>query len=88
MRIAWSADGSSIYYAVTQPLTKEQEEAEKTEWKDVIRWREQHRGDVLLKQALRRRWGGRWPWRRRRRRLTAKTETKRRTKAPRLAGGG
>jgi len=49
---AWSADGSSIYYAVTQPLSKEQEEAQKTEWKDVIRWREQNRGDLLLKQAV------------------------------------
>ncbi|HXR39708.1 MAG TPA: prolyl oligopeptidase family serine peptidase [Terracidiphilus sp.] len=49
---AWSADGASIYYAVTTPLTHEQEEAQKTEWKDVIRWREQHRGDVLVKQAV------------------------------------
>jgi len=49
---AWSADGGSIYYAVTQPLTKDQEEAQKTEWKDVIRWREQNRGDLLLKQAV------------------------------------
>jgi dipeptidyl aminopeptidase/acylaminoacyl peptidase len=49
---AWAADGSAIYYAVTQPLTHDQEEAQKAEWKDVIRWREQHRGDVLLKQAV------------------------------------
>ncbi len=49
---AWSANGASIYYAVTQPLTKEQEEAQKTEWKDVIRYREQHRGDLLVKQAV------------------------------------
>ena len=49
---AWSADGSSIYYAVTQPLTKDQQDAQKAEWKDVIRWREQNRGDVLLKQEV------------------------------------
>jgi len=49
---AWSPDGASIYYAVTTPETHEQEEARKTEWKDVIRWREQHRGDVLVKQAV------------------------------------
>jgi dipeptidyl aminopeptidase/acylaminoacyl peptidase len=49
---AWSPDGASIYYAVTAPQTHEQEEAQKTEWKDVIRWREQHRGDLLLKQAV------------------------------------
>jgi dipeptidyl aminopeptidase/acylaminoacyl peptidase len=49
---AWSADGTEIYYAVTQPLTHEQEEAQKAEWKDVIRWREQHRGDVLVRQVV------------------------------------
>ena len=49
---AWSADGAAIYYSVTRPLTHEQEEAQKTEWKDVIRWREQHRGDLLLKQPV------------------------------------
>ena len=31
------------------PLTHEQEDAQKDEWKDVIRWREQYRGDLLLK---------------------------------------
>jgi dipeptidyl aminopeptidase/acylaminoacyl peptidase len=49
---AWSPDGAALYYAVTAPLTHEQEEAQKAEWKDVIRWREQHRGDVLVKQAV------------------------------------
>jgi len=49
---AWSADGNSIYFAVTQPLTKDQQDAQKAEWKDVIRWREQNRGDILLKQAV------------------------------------
>ncbi|MGD0734187.1 MAG: S9 family peptidase [Terracidiphilus sp.] len=49
---AWSTDGSAIYYSVTRPLTHEQEEALKAEWKDVIRWREQRRGDVLLKQPV------------------------------------
>jgi dipeptidyl aminopeptidase/acylaminoacyl peptidase len=49
---AWSPDGASIYYAVTAPLTHEQQEAQKAEWKDVIRWREQHRGDLLLTQAV------------------------------------
>jgi dipeptidyl aminopeptidase/acylaminoacyl peptidase len=45
---AWSSDGSSIDFSVTEPLTKDQEEAHKAEWKDVIRWREQERGDVML----------------------------------------
>lgn len=49
---AWSPDSSSIYYAVTQPLTTAQQDAEKQEWKDVIRWREQERGDVLVEQAV------------------------------------
>ncbi|MGB6782083.1 MAG: prolyl oligopeptidase family serine peptidase [Terracidiphilus sp.] len=49
---AWSAEGSSIYYSVTQPLSQAQQDAEKEEWKDVIRWREQNRGDLLLKQAV------------------------------------
>jgi dipeptidyl aminopeptidase/acylaminoacyl peptidase len=46
---AWSADGASLYFSVTAPLTPEQEEEKKAQWKDVVRWREQDRGDVLLK---------------------------------------
>jgi dipeptidyl aminopeptidase/acylaminoacyl peptidase len=49
---AWSADGSAIYYSVTTPPSEDEQEARKAEWKDVIRWREQYRGDVLLKQEL------------------------------------
>ena len=45
---AWSSDGKIIYLATTQPLTHEQESTHKDEWKDVIRWREQERGDLLL----------------------------------------
>jgi len=46
--IAWSADGTKIFFSTQQPLTKAQEDARKEEWKDVIRWREHERGDVLL----------------------------------------
>jgi dipeptidyl aminopeptidase/acylaminoacyl peptidase len=49
---AWSPDGNSILYSVTAPLSHEQEEAQKAEWKDVIRWREQNRGDLLVSQAI------------------------------------
>jgi dipeptidyl aminopeptidase/acylaminoacyl peptidase len=49
---AWSPDGLSLDYAVTSPLTHEQQEAHKVEWKDVIRWREQYRGDVLVSQPV------------------------------------
>jgi len=45
---AWASDGASVIFSVTQTLSKEAEDAEKEEWKDVIRWREQERGDVLL----------------------------------------
>jgi len=49
---AWSPNGASLFYAVTEPLTPEQQETQKAEWKDVVRWREQNRGDVLLSQPL------------------------------------
>ena len=49
---AWSPDGTAIYYSVTEPLTQARQDAQKQEWKDVIRWREQNRGDLLLKQAV------------------------------------
>jgi dipeptidyl aminopeptidase/acylaminoacyl peptidase len=45
---AWSPDSSSITFSTTDPLAKDQDDARKAEWKDVIRWREQERGDVLL----------------------------------------
>jgi dipeptidyl aminopeptidase/acylaminoacyl peptidase len=46
---AWSADSSALYFSVQEPLNHEQAEARQTEWQDVIRWREQNRGDLLLK---------------------------------------
>ena len=46
--LAWSADGSQIFFSCTSPLSKNAEEAEKAEWKDVIRWREHERGDLLV----------------------------------------
>ena len=49
---AWSPDGSAIYYSVQVPLSQDQQKAQKAEWKDVIRWREQFRGDLLLKQPV------------------------------------
>jgi dipeptidyl aminopeptidase/acylaminoacyl peptidase len=45
---AWSPDSSAIEFSVTTPLSKDAEDARKKEWKDVIRWREQERGDALL----------------------------------------
>jgi len=49
---AWSPDGAAIYFSVTEPLSHGQQEARKDEWKDVIRWREQHRGDLVVKLAV------------------------------------
>ena len=49
---AWSPDSSAIYFSATTPLTRETEDTQKDEWKDVVRWREQHRGDLLLKLAI------------------------------------
>ena len=46
--LAWSADGSQIFFSCTSPLSKNAVDAEKAQWKDVIRWRERERGDVLL----------------------------------------
>jgi dipeptidyl aminopeptidase/acylaminoacyl peptidase len=46
---AWAPDSSAIYFSATTPLTHNQEDSNKDEWKDVQRWREQYRGDVLLK---------------------------------------
>ncbi|HEX4021994.1 MAG TPA: prolyl oligopeptidase family serine peptidase [Acidobacteriaceae bacterium] len=48
----WSADGKSIFVATQQPLTADQKTAETKEWKDTIRWRDQRRGDVLLRIAV------------------------------------
>lgn len=45
---AWSSDGTKLIVAVTEPLSKDAHDAHDEEWKDVIRWREQERGDVLL----------------------------------------
>ena len=49
---AWSVDGSQIFFSCSSPLSKAAEEARKTQWKDVIRWREQERGDLLLAMPL------------------------------------
>jgi dipeptidyl aminopeptidase/acylaminoacyl peptidase len=49
---AWSPDSSTIYFSAQAPLTHDQEDEQKDDWKDVVRWREQYRGDVLLKLAI------------------------------------
>jgi len=49
---AWAADGSAIYISAKAPQTHEEEDKQSDEWKDVVRWREQYRGDLLLKIAI------------------------------------
>jgi dipeptidyl aminopeptidase/acylaminoacyl peptidase len=49
---AWAADSTAILFSAPEPLSKTKQEAERREWKDVARWREQERGDLLLEIAL------------------------------------
>ena len=48
----WSPDSKSIYFATRQPWTKDQNEAHKKEWKDVIGFRRDERGDVIYRIRL------------------------------------
>jgi len=45
---AWKADSSAIIFSTPEPLSKAEQETERREWKDVARWREQERGDLLV----------------------------------------
>jgi len=49
---AWSGDSKAIYFATRQPWTKQQNDDHKKEWKDVIRYRGDERGDVLFRLNL------------------------------------
>jgi Tol biopolymer transport system component len=50
--LSWAADSSAILFSAPEPLPKPKQEAERREWKDVARWREQERGDLLFEIAL------------------------------------
>jgi dipeptidyl aminopeptidase/acylaminoacyl peptidase len=49
---AWSSDSKQIYFATRQPWTKQQNDDHKKDWKDVIRYRGDERGDVLFRITL------------------------------------
>ena len=49
---AWSSDSRTLYFATRQPLTAEQKDERKEQWKDVVRYREQERGDVVSRIAV------------------------------------
>jgi len=45
---SWSADSHSLYFAIRQPWTKEQKDAYKEQWKDVVQYRTAERGDTIF----------------------------------------
>ncbi len=49
---AWAPDSQSIFFATRTPWTKAKRDAYKKEWKDVIRYREAERGDVIARLTL------------------------------------
>jgi len=49
---AWSRDSKAIYFATRQPWTKQQNDDHKKDWKDVIRYRGDERGDVIFRIPL------------------------------------
>ncbi len=49
---AWAPDGSAIYVAIQEPLSKDETDAKERDWKDVTRYRTGERGDVLLRISL------------------------------------
>ncbi len=48
----WSGDGNAIFIATQQPISKDAEKAKKETWKDTVRWRDQRRGDDILRVPL------------------------------------
>ncbi|HEX9110538.1 MAG TPA: S9 family peptidase [Terriglobales bacterium] len=48
----WSPDSKSIYFATRQPWTKPQNDEHKKEWKDVVRYRGDERGDAIYQIKL------------------------------------
>jgi Tol biopolymer transport system component len=53
---AWSGDSKAIVFATRQPWTKQQNDDHKKDWKDVIRYRGDERGDVIFRSISRKPW--------------------------------
>ena len=49
---AWSSDSGSIVFATREPWNKQQNDEHKKNWKDVIRYRADERGDILFRITL------------------------------------
>ena len=49
---AWAPDSKAIYFSTRQPWTKDQNDAHKKEWKDVVRFRSDERSDAIFRIRL------------------------------------
>ena len=49
---AWSRDSKLLYFATRIPWSKKQKEDYGEKWKDVVRYRERERGDVISRIAV------------------------------------
>ena len=49
---AWSTTSMSIYFATRTPWTDAEQEAYEKEWRDVIEYREQYRGDSIYRADI------------------------------------
>jgi|HubBroStandDraft_4_1064222.scaffolds.fasta_scaffold01333_13 dipeptidyl aminopeptidase/acylaminoacyl peptidase len=49
---AWSPDSKTLYFATRIPWTTKQKDEYKEQWKDVVRYREQERGDVISRLGV------------------------------------
>jgi dipeptidyl aminopeptidase/acylaminoacyl peptidase len=48
----WSGDSKAIYFATRQPWSKQQNDDHRKDWKDVIRYRGDERGDTIFRLSL------------------------------------
>ena len=48
----WGADSKAIYFATREPWSKQQTDDHKKDWKDVVRYRGDERGDVIFRIGL------------------------------------
>src|SRR5579864_8765399 len=49
---AWSRESRMIYFATRTPWSKEQKEAHRKDWQDVVQFREDERGDVISRVGI------------------------------------
>ncbi len=49
---AWSPDSKNLYFATRVPWSKKQKDEYKEKWKDVVRYREEERGDVVSRISV------------------------------------